>query len=514
MTKHATNGTTLRTTLPSKPSPHQNGHTPKTPKLPFTPEFQARLLLLCLEDGEWLKHLKPSYFDHPLVGQVLTVLKEMTPPVSRRTLAEACAQKLGKNATANAFKQLRKPLDDAERAHMRHVLPRFIRWQMVGESFSEAARRYQSQDVDGLVGLWETLGKPLPTMRQLRLTPVSDVKMQQVDWKWKDRIASGVLHLVVGEPGEGKSAALVDLAARLTRGTSWPDGTPGSGKPEVVVILSAEDMASHTIKPRLLAAGGDPKLVQVFDINDGAYSLAGDLAELERELTKLGASVLILDSVNAFLPGIDLYRMNDTMAALSPWQNLAARLGIAILGITHLTKAGDRNAIQRVMGSVAFAAQARLIFLVAPDPEDVSRKRRLFVPLKNNLGSKAKPLGFTLNTVPVAADGVKADAPKVAWQPIARLVDADALLKQWQRTRPKEIATRVLNRALRKGPIRKKVIERILTAKGVTQATARRAQSELKIEAFQHERKWYWTPPGWTKAQIKQWKSRQSDAHS
>ena len=53
---------------------------------------------------------------------------------------------------------------------------------------------------------------------------LSSVTRERVAWIWDRRIASRKLNIVAGEPGEGKSTLTLDIAARITTGTAWPDG--------------------------------------------------------------------------------------------------------------------------------------------------------------------------------------------------------------------------------------------------------------------------------------------------
>src|SRR5207249_11254655 len=148
----------------------------------------------------------------------------------------------------------------------------------------------------------------------------------------------------------------------------------------------------------------------------------------------------------------------------------------------------------------------RLAFLVAPDDEDVSRLRRLFVALKNNLGPKARPLAFTMASTPVRADGVKTEAPRITWFPVHRRVDPDEIFRNLQRAvRPLVTATNVLNHELQQGPVLQRIVVAALAAANVPLRTARRAKKKLKIESIQRARKWYWMLPGWTEAQIAAW---------
>src|SRR5436305_776759 len=55
----------------------------------------------------------------------------------------------------------------------------------------------------------------------------ADIIARPVDWLWPGRVPRGMLTLLDGDPGLGKSSIVVDLAARVTRGWPMPpDGGP------------------------------------------------------------------------------------------------------------------------------------------------------------------------------------------------------------------------------------------------------------------------------------------------
>ncbi len=85
------------------------------------------------------------------------------------------------------------------------------------------------------------------------------VQPEHVQWLWPGRLPLGKLVVLDGDPAVGKSTLAVDLAARVTIGTRWPDGTDCPAGD--VLILSAEDGLADTIRPRLDAASGDPARV-------------------------------------------------------------------------------------------------------------------------------------------------------------------------------------------------------------------------------------------------------------
>src|SRR5205823_3028494 len=95
-------------------------------------------------------------------------------------------------------------------------------------------------------------GEPADTLGIIQL---SDVKPEPVEWLWTSRIAAGKLTLFAGDPGLGKSQITIDIAARITTGSSWPDD--GQAPVGNVIILSAEDGIADTLRPRFEAAAGN-----------------------------------------------------------------------------------------------------------------------------------------------------------------------------------------------------------------------------------------------------------------
>jgi hypothetical protein len=85
--------------------------------------------------------------------------------------------------------------------------------------------------------------------------PISSITRKEVHWLWKDRIPLGKLTVLAGDPKLGKSLLALDIAARVSAGTDFPDGS----RPPVgaVLIISAENDAADTIRPRLEVAGAN-----------------------------------------------------------------------------------------------------------------------------------------------------------------------------------------------------------------------------------------------------------------
>ena len=80
-------------------------------------------------------------------------------------------------------------------------------------------------------------------------------------------------------------------------------------------------------------------------------------------------------------------------ALLAPVSDLAARYAVAIVTISHLNKGGGNEAMGRITGSLAFVAAARAAFLIHKGSG--GSNRRLFLPMKNNLGTDESSLGVS-----------------------------------------------------------------------------------------------------------------------
>jgi len=233
----------------------------------------------------------------------------------------------------------------------------------------------------------------------LRMTRLSDVSPEAVEWLWPGYIPAGKLTLVVGDPGTGKSYMTLDLAARLTAGKPWPDGASAAPVGDVL-LLQAEDGAADTVRPRFDLLGGDPSrlnLIEAVLLEDGkerAFSLDQDVERMRLVLASGAVRLLIIDPLTAYLGKADSYKDADVRQVLTPWAKLAAETGVAIVAVMHLNKKLDNPALYRAGGSIGFMAVARMALAVGRDRKDP--ERRLLVPIKTNLTQPASPMAFRL----------------------------------------------------------------------------------------------------------------------
>ena len=153
------------------------------------------------------------------------------------------------------------------------------------------------------------------------------------------------------------------VAATISMGGEWPCGE-GAAPQGSIIILSAEDGIADTIVPRLHAAGADLGRVHVISAvreetgGRRSFSLQTDLSLLEQEVRRLGdVSLIIIDPVSSYMGKTDSHKNAEVRGVLEPIGEFAERMRVAVLSITHFSKAGastNTKALHRFIGSIAF----------------------------------------------------------------------------------------------------------------------------------------------------------------
>jgi putative DNA primase/helicase len=201
---------------------------------------------------------------------------------------------------------------------------------------------------------------------------LADVKPLPISWLWFNRIPLGMLTLILGDPGLGKSFLTLYMAAKISTGGAWPDsGTPENNAPQgSVVILTAEDDLAHVVRPRLDALEADVSKIHALEgvkIRDEENHEHCEYFNLQRDLPALQQAVrdqrntklVIIDPLSAYLGGrIDSHKDAEVRSVLRPLVELAEKCGVAVIGVTHLNKNASGKAVYRAMGSLAFLAAA------------------------------------------------------------------------------------------------------------------------------------------------------------
>lgn len=339
----------------------------------------------------------------------------------------------------------------------------------------------------------------------------ASITPEPIMWLWPTWLAAGKLTLLAGAAGTGKTTLCLGLVATLSCAGRWPDGerclTAGN-----TIVWSSEDDPKDTLVPRLIAMGADLSRIHFIRgrIDDRGNREAFDPAvdmDLLRETARHigGVSLLILDPVVSAVKG-DMNKANEVRRSLQAVVDFAVEQNAAIIGITHFTKGSQGSTPQeRVIGSQAFAALARMV-LVAAKQEDSDM--RVLARAKSNIAIDDGGISYGIEEATLE-NGI--ETTRVYWsgkvEGTAREILGD-LEDTGDRTSERDDAVEFLCELLADGPVLSNRVYADANGAGFTKATIRRAQKEIGIKPYRdgdgigEKSAWYWCLPpvtGFTK---------------
>ena len=315
------------------------------------------------------------------------------------------------------------------------------------------------------------------TRTELQMIKMSEIQSQEVAWLWYPFIPYGKLTIVQGDPGDGKTTLVLNIAAKLSRGEGI-DSEMKLTEPLTVIYQSAEDGLADTVKPRLEVAGADCENISVIDESVKSLSMIDE--RLEEAVIRTKAKLLILDPIQAYLGGgMDMNRANEARDLTKKLAALAEKYQCAIVLVGHMNKAAGNKAAYRGMGSIDFFAVARSVLLVGRVEGEANI--RAVVQIKNNLAAFGHPKAFELSedgfhwlgdyeiTVDEVLGGI---APKTN-----KLEQAKRLLRELAETNNAMQSNEIFNLA---------------EEQSISRRTLENAKKELGIRAKRINNSWYW----------------------
>ena len=347
------------------------------------------------------------------------------------------------------------------------------------------------------------VGAEAPTVRLIR---GDAVKLQPVRWLWPGFVPLAMLILLGGAPGCGKTTIALSMASTVTRGGEWPGGM-GRSPVGDVVIWSGED-SQDVLAARLRAMDADMQRVHFVDgvsgLNGEAFDPGRDMDLLQATLERLESPrLLILDPIVSAVTG-DSHKGAEVRRSLQPVVALAQRLGCAVVGITHFSKGTTgRDPAERITGSIAFAALARVVLVAAKVQSgeghegEHAAERRVLVRAKSNIGPDDGGLAYTLDRIEVAP---KVEGQRVVWLEALRgsardvLATAEAVPDD-EESSALDDAVQFLRSELRSAPKSASDIFREGRGAGHSERTIRRAKAELRVESQKTATGWVWALP-------------------
>ena len=336
--------------------------------------------------------------------------------------------------------------------------------------------------------------------RVVKIRCGADIKPLPITWLWPGWVPAGKLTILAGAAGTGKTTLALALAAVLTAGGRWPDGSECKQVGNVL-IWSSEDVADDTLVPRLIASGADLARCHFIEgiAQDGEsvpFDPSQDIADLRRAVDAIGGvSLLLIDPIVSAVAG-DMHRANDVRRSLQAVVDFADAHGCAVIGITHFAKGGAGKAPQdRVIGSQAFGALARMVLVTA---KEEGSNRRVMARAKSNIAPDDGGVAYSLDLVTIAG-GI--EATHAVWEGIiegtAREILGEVEHDDSEGGGERLDAERFLRDLLAAGPISTKQVKADAAGAGYAWRTIERAKRDLGIAAAKAGMKdgWQWILP-------------------
>ena len=341
---------------------------------------------------------------------------------------------------------------------------------------------------------------PIPVTTRLTVR-ASQIRPKAVRWLWNSRVPIGFITIFAGRSGLGKSFVTCDFAARITQGEDLPDGPSGlQGECRNVLFIS-EDPYEYVLAPRLVEMGADLSRISFLTWEAMAAYTLSDTEFLDRAFTEADdPALVVIDPPTNFLgDGIDEHKNSAVRAILMHLVQWVKDKDAACVMITHVNKSSGKgiDAINRVIGSVAWTTTARIAHSFAPDPD--TSGDCMFLPIKSNLGQLPKGLGYRIKSTDTLA--------VVEWTGEVDLSADEAMAGEKRKPR-RVVASEWLAEQFR---VRREWISNEITDAGKEHGISRNALWEAKgclpIDARKRmtadgEPVWYWVArPDWPPAE-------------
>ena len=319
--------------------------------------------------------------------------------------------------------------------------------------------------------------------RYVTLTPAASIIPDRMSWIWENRWPTGAVALVPGEEGQGKTALVGHLAARLTRGD-----LPGDryGRPGHVIYVGCEDDRATVLVPRLIAADADLDRFHFVDVANGwQFSAAGDADALTTAMAGLDVAAIIIDPLDSHLGQADTHRKSEVQSAIARLAQLAQDRRCVAVGIAHFNKGTAATVRLKVVGSIGFTSAARAVIAVGPHPEHPDTEKVAVLAKVNggNLDVPAIRFKIEAHQLPHPDGGRPIVTPRVVLLGEQSGLNPNSIITSGSAEERSALdeAVEWLTSVLSDGPVERTDIVKWARSEGISDRTLGRAKEHLKV---------------------------------
>jgi putative DNA primase/helicase len=531
------------------------------PKFHFTTALQARFLqaiLRCSEMWAWADAMiKPEYFTYPphqVIAKVilrhlrefktmpsaegfeLEMNRELSKALSWLVKQEKIDPKMAEGVRQEYVEEIREIWTGGIPEDLDFVIKemtRFVESTFLSRRRLEVAKLATSQGDIEKAKLQYREGTAMldnPLMGPQVVAddrPLSSFTSRATNYLMQDRIPMGMVTLVCGDAGLGKSSFLTEIACRVSKGEALPGALDATVEVGSTLYVTTENDPERVFRPRALACGGDlDKIRWMRNVlasvsrkqgQPTVFDASKHLPAIERRIKEVGdIRLVVIDPIISHInEKIDPNSSSHVRQLLDTLSEFAAAHDVAMVVVGHMAKGVATSAVQKMAGSHQWVAAARVVLGVGREGEDEVHgvKSRVIKMLKANIYITDQGLEFNLvdhwvTDVDEKGEEISLRTAKVEWVG-ERAVDSESVFNPEKvEASGREKAVRIILKALKDEPLPEKEVLSLCVAEGVGKGSYYAARAELKVE----REKMGFGPGSWTRLWLpEQWAEYQKE---
>lgn len=209
------------------------------------------------------------------------------------------------------------------------------------------------------------------------LISMNDIPEEEMEWLIPDFIPKGVINLLAGDGGVGKTTTWCNVLASVSSGRPCffeENSLFGEieREPKKVIFFSSEDDPRYSLKKRLRLNGANMENVLTVPISDERFKDIKFNSEfLEKLIIEHEPALIVFDPLQSFIPSdVNMGYRNNMRAMLNPMIGYGEKYGVTTLIMVHTNKRENAHGRNRISDSSDIWDIARNVFILGRTEEE------------------------------------------------------------------------------------------------------------------------------------------------